>query len=120
MHRSIYNKTVKVTNSNRIVISYFLTYAWFWYHTQWYINPPELRRPYTFLFRDWLMVHKIAFTVIMIMWYIGVLALTYWRPYLSVILTFLSSMLLAHLIWGNKWVPNEQEEPPYLDSDFRS
>ena len=88
-------------------------YAWFWYHTEFWIKDPAERRPYTYLIRDFYHCHPILYTFILlwvadivhrfihfnIIWWIGITL----------------GVLLGHLFWGNPWVKGQQEEPSYIE-----
>ena len=88
-------------------------YQWFWFHTEWYLTPVN-RRPYTFIFRDWIFTHTSAFIVIVVAFYVTMITLSVWHGTASTITTSLCSFLLAHLVWGSKWIESQQEYPEYL------
>jgi hypothetical protein len=113
--RESYKAHVAEDHKNRTVRAYFDLYAWFWFHTQFWIKDPEQRRPYTFIMRDWIYTHRVWYRVILITWYAGMLALLNWHPYPAAMLLILSSWLAAHLTWGSKWIPGEQEYPPITE-----
>ncbi len=108
-----YKSKVRHDHQSRTVRAYFSLYAWFWFHTEFWLEPED-RRPYTYIMRDWIYPHLPAFVAILLVWYAGLLAWAHWSAYPPLILGILSSLLVAHLIWGSEWIPNEQEEPPYL------
>ncbi len=91
-------------------------YQWFWFHTEFWLTPVN-RRPYTFIMRDWLYNHVGWFVVILVIWFGGILAWSLFNPTLASILGFLSGFLLAHLIWGTKWIEGQQELPQYLGGE---
>lgn len=109
-----YRQTIRRDHKTRLVRAGFDFYAWFWFHTEFWTKDPEARRPYTFMMRDWIYPHMKAFAFILCAWYAGMLAWLYWSPYLPAILIGLSSWVSAHLVWGGKWIENQQEWPPYL------
>jgi hypothetical protein len=88
-------------------------YAWFWYHTEFWIANKLHRRPYTFIFRDWIYTHVHLFACLLIAWIVGFFVLNLYHPALTFVLTVLLSMLLAHLVWGSDWIQNQQEYPTY-------
>jgi hypothetical protein len=116
-----YKSKIRSDHKSTVVRAYFDLYAWFWFHTEFWIKDKEQRRPYTFIMRDWVFPHMGWFIVIMCFWYLGMIAWSVMGTRLghvswvviSLILSSFSSWLAAHLIWGSKWIPNEQEEPPY-------
>lgn len=110
---SDYRAKVKADHKSKAVRLYFLTYEWFWFNTQWWLNPVD-RRPYTFIFRDWIYPHMKWFLVILAIWYAGMFTWLAFNPWPSGLLLVLSSWLAAHLIWGACWIPNQQEDPPYM------
>lgn len=87
-------------------------YLWFWFHTEFWLTPVN-RRPYTYIFRDWIFTHQ--WPAFAIFWTItGLLA---WAVTCSAWYLPLYSfyfMLVAHLIWGSKWIEGQQEVPTYL------
>ena len=96
------------------VRAYFDLYAWFWFHTEFWITNKEQRRPYTFIMRDWIYPHRNWFIVIQVAWMmLGVWLVVWILPALFPIWVG-GGWLSAHLIWGSKWKPGEQEWPPVL------
>jgi len=91
-------------------------YSWFWFHTEWYLTPIN-RRPYTFIFRDWLFRNLNIFIVLVALFYIGMLAVSIWYGTTSTIIVAIGSFILAHLIWGSAWIEGQQEYPEYLGED---
>jgi hypothetical protein len=89
-------------------------YSWFWFHTEFWLTPIN-RRPYTFIMRDWIYTHIPQFISLLVIWLGGLITLSVWHGTTSTIISILTSMLLAHLVWGSKWVEHEQEYPTYLD-----
>ncbi len=88
-------------------------YQYFWFYTEFWLTP-EGRRPYTFIFRDWIYTHVWQFVILLIVY----LGLNIWwlviNPVPAGIVMFFCGMLLAHLVWGTKWIENQQEEPAFL------
>ncbi len=82
-----------------------IIYCYIWYYLAW--GDTKLRRPYTFIMRDhpWIfwgiVTPLIGFCV-----YLSPIWLRY-------VLTAIYFMLLAHLWWGSKIIPNQQEEPTF-------
>ena len=88
-------------------------YCWFWFNTEWYLTPVN-RRPYTFIMRDWLFRHVTTFVVILIVCFGLIFWFNLYHPLPASIIGFFSAGLLAHLVWGSKWIEGEQEYPEYL------
>jgi hypothetical protein len=88
-------------------------YLWFWFHTEFWLTPVD-RRPYTFIMRDWIYTHVNQFVMYVCMYYAGMITLSVWHGTASTIATALGSFLLAHLVWGTKWIEGEQESPAFF------
>ena len=88
-------------------------YLWFWFHTEFWLTPID-RRPYTFIFRDWIYRHVNLTLVLVALFYAGMVTLSCWHGLASTITVALGSLLLAHLVWGTKWIEGQQESPPFL------
>jgi len=108
-----YFRSVRRDHRTRVVRAGFSFYAWFWFHTEFWVAQLD-RRPYTFIMRDWIYPHLKAFILILTVWYGGLFLLAGLDPYLALILGILSSLLVAHLVWGSGWQKGQQEWPPYL------
>ncbi len=91
-------------------------YQWFWFKTEFWLTPLD-RRPYTFIMRDWMFTHGGMAASLIVTWYILVVALHFWHSTTSLVLGILSAFVLAHLVWGSKWIESEQESPAYLGGD---
>lgn len=88
-------------------------YLWFWFHTEFWLTPIN-RRPYTFIIRDWIYPHMALFLWLVLAVFIGLINFAQTQPLTSIILSCLSSLLCAHLVWGSAWIEGEQETPEYL------
>ena len=108
----LYLQSIQTNHKSGLVRRGFSLYAWFWFHTEFWLAPLE-RRPYTFILRDWIYPHLKIFLGIIGGWYAGLFFLAYRQSYLALVLGILSSLLVAHLVWGSSWKRNEQEWPPY-------
>jgi protein-S-isoprenylcysteine O-methyltransferase Ste14 len=106
-----YKNKVALDHKSKPVRKWYGLYAWFWFHTQFWLEPIE-RRPY---FRDWIYPHMAWFLFILAVWYAGMFIWSYWNHWIPSVLFILSSWLSAHLIWGSKWIPEQQEDPQILD-----
>lgn len=118
-----YQKRVAQTHKTRVVRQWFGLYAFFWFHTEFWIKDKEQRRPYTFIMRDWIFPHMKLFILILIAWYacvIGwlctaVLGGSLVSGIIALLVSTFSGWLSAHLVWGGKWIKGEQEWPPILE-----
>jgi len=112
--RRQYKAKYRHDHKTAVVRKWFGLYAWFWYHTEFWLKSAD-RRPYTYIMRDWIYPHMRLFVTLLIVWYIymGVIAATH--PLIAVVCSTLSGWLAAHLIWGGKWICGEQEWPPVTD-----
>jgi hypothetical protein len=108
-----YFEAVKRDHKTRLVREGFSLYAWFWFNTEFWQAPLD-RRPYTYIFRDWIYPHMKTFLAVLAFWYAGLFFLAARQPYPALGLAILSSLLAAHLVWGSRWKKGEQEWPPYL------
>lgn len=88
-------------------------YEWFWFHTEFWLTPVD-RRPYTFIMRDWIYTHTGIFVAILSIWFGGMFVWNLNYPIPASITGFLSAFILAHLVWGTKWIEGQQEHPEYL------
>ena len=91
-----------------------LFYKQLWWGVQaLWIKDGERRRPFTFIMRD--IGHKSPLTVIAVFFILGRYAGEYMLKPVPMV-TFLFGMLLAHLFFGEKYTPDQQEYPPYNPS----
>uniref|UniRef100_A0A6M3KNS6 Uncharacterized protein n=1 Tax=viral metagenome TaxID=1070528 RepID=A0A6M3KNS6_9ZZZZ len=88
-------------------------YLWFWFNTEWYLTPVD-RRPYTFIFRDFLYNHVPLFCLILLVWFSGVFYWNLYHPVPAYFTLLFSAGLLSHLSWGTTWIEKQQEYPEYL------
>ena len=88
-------------------------YSWLWFHSEWYLTPID-RRPFTFIMRDWIFTHVEQAVILIGLFYVGMVILSFWHGTASTITTSIASFVLAHLVFGTKWIENEQEWPTYL------
>ena len=119
---SQYKKVAHAKHRNLVTRTYFDLYAWFWFHTQFWIHDKEQRRPYTFIMRDWIYPHPAEFITLTCLWYGGMIA---WVTssvlqrsiaggVACLIISILTAFLWGHLRWAG-WKKGEQEWPPILD-----
>jgi len=109
-----YRQSIRQDHKHKIVWYYFLTYSFLWFNLEalWIRNPYD-RRPLTFIFRDEIHEHPLRSSIITLLVTIGLLYLSFKVPAL-VILCVLYGFLWGHLIWGSKYIPHQNEWPPYL------
>jgi hypothetical protein len=88
-------------------------YLWFWFHSEFWLTSVD-RRPYTFIMRDWLYTHAAVFAAEVGLFYGSMITLSVWHGTAATIVAALGSLLLAHLVWGTKWIEGQQEVPEYL------
>jgi hypothetical protein len=91
-------------------------YEWFWFHTEFWLTPTN-RRPYTFIMRDWIYRHLNAFTAMVFVFIAGMIALSFQQGTKATLLSLFGGLLIAHLVWGSKWIENQQEFPEYLGEE---
>jgi uncharacterized membrane protein AbrB (regulator of aidB expression) len=77
-------------------------YKWIWSHT--------IGRPYTYAIRD-------SYHEIPILWIIGLTVIgstighyVGWISFLKFMGIFLLGVLIGHLFWGTKWIPDQGEK----------
>jgi|GEM_PF-5121327 hypothetical protein len=87
-------------------------YQRFWFATEFWLTPVD-RRPYTFIFKDWIGNNRVLAVLLIAAWFIGMIILSVWHGTLSTILTIFSALLTAHLVFGAKWIEGQQEFPEY-------
>jgi hypothetical protein len=108
-----YKAQVEKDHKSGAVKKWFGLYVYFWWHTQFWLSPLD-RRPYTFIFRDEVYQHPVRSGIIIFI----VTSLLVWGtmkiPALG-ILDMLYGFLWGHLMWGSKYIPGEQEDPPIID-----
>jgi len=88
-------------------------YQWLWFKTEFWLTPID-RRPYTFIWRDWIYTHIPCAVLLIILFYGGMITLSIWHGAASAIIVAIGSFLLAHLIFGTRWIEGQQELPAYL------
>lgn len=91
-------------------------YQWLWFRVEFSPTPLD-RRPLTFIMRDWIFPHASLFALMVATWYTGMMVLEKWYPFWAGGCLIFSSLLIAHLVWGSKWIEGEQEYPVYLGGE---
>jgi hypothetical protein len=91
-------------------------YLWFWFHTEFWLTPVN-RRPYTFIFRDWMYKNPYFAYILTLAWMFTLFFLNIAHPAIGYASIAFSFMLLAHLVWGTVWIEGEQEVPEYLGGE---
>jgi len=64
--------------------------------------------------RDWIYRNSGVSACLVALFYAGMILLSMWHGTMSTIITAIGSFLLAHLVWGSKWIEGQQEFPEYL------
>ena len=91
-------------------------YNWFWFHVQsLWIKAKELRRPFTYMMRDFWVEHKVWAWLIFLTVTGLILWAVWWIWWFGAILLFFHGCLFAHLWWGTPYKKGEQEDPPYIE-----
>jgi hypothetical protein len=108
-----YKSKIRQDHTYTAVRRWFGLYAYFWFHTEFWLKPLE-RRPYTFIFRDEIHNHPIRSWTIFVLVTGMLIYATIMISYL-VLIDMLYGFLWGHLIWGSKYVPGEQESPQIED-----
>lgn len=124
IHHSVqmYKARVRRDHKSSLVRAAFSLYAWFWFNTEFWIRNREMRRPYTFIMRDWIYPNMGWFIAICVAYLAGLIT---WislslinvrivQGLVCLVIAIFSSMLWAHLCWGGGWKKGEQEWPPYM------
>jgi len=88
-------------------------YQWLWFHTEFWLTPVD-RRPFTFIWRDWIYTHVPLAVTLIVFWFAGLVVLHFFHALTAFILGIISAFVLAHLVWGEKWIFGKQEDPQYL------
>jgi hypothetical protein len=88
-------------------------YAWFWYHSEFWIANKLDRRPYTYIMRDWIYTHSNISTIIVFLWFALLIVVCPISPRWLIVTAIFSGLLVAHLVWGSQWIAEQQENPNY-------
>ncbi len=89
-------------------------YCWIWYHFEFWMDK-YARRPFTYIFRDFLHRYKAVGWIIRVILITGVLFLCRWCWWIGGLTGILYGLILGHLDWGTAYQPGEQENPPYIE-----
>lgn len=114
-NRHLYYRNVARSHRTAAVRKWFGLYAWFWYHTEFWIKQPEQRRPYTYIMRDWIYPHMNWFRAMLVCFNVLMGWLTFCIQPAVAVPWVLASWLCAHLTWGGGWIPGQQEWPPVVE-----
>lgn len=91
-------------------------YRWLWFHTEFWLSPED-RRPFTFILRDFYHTNPLL-TIIILSASFYALGRWLWllslKDFSIMLGTLLIGVILGHLFWGRKYIPGQQESPPYL------
>jgi len=94
-------------------------YAKIWFNVEaLWIKSASLRRPFTYMMRDFILEHKAWSAVIIVMEIVGLMFLTRWNWVGGFFATAIYFLVLGHLVWGTPMVHGEQEYPEYTDNIY--
>jgi hypothetical protein len=88
-------------------------YCRIWYATEFWLTPVD-RRPFTFIMRDFFNLQPLQAWIYTGLWYVGMGFLLWYNACAGGILIGVSAFVLAHVVWGAKWIIHQQEYPEYL------
>lgn len=88
-------------------------YAWLWFRTEFWLTL-EGRRPFTFIMRDFIFTNVVLSLILIVLFYAGMVILSFWYGTASTLIVGLGSFVLAHIVWGETWLFSQQEDPEYL------
>jgi hypothetical protein len=93
-------------------------YCKIWYWVEAPFQPiKRLRRPFTYIMRDFRAEHRLIFWLIAAGCFFGAFKLFSWNFYAGYFVSALLYMILAHLFWGSEYIPGQQEEPEYVEEE---
>ena len=91
-------------------------YSWLWYNIQsWWIKSKRLRRPFTFMMRDFYVDHPGWAAIITLFVTASFLYVNYLNCWWGASLIALHFAVLAHLWWGTPHRYGEQEDQEYIE-----
>ena len=95
---------------NELRLFFKYPYEYIWYHVLFFL-PPEERRPFTFIMRDF--YHKSPFICIgVIVWILWAITLFHQVTWQELVLVGVG-VIVGHLFFGKDYVAGEQEYPPF-------
>jgi hypothetical protein len=112
-----YQAKVAQEHRNRVVQFFFNFYSVLWFYTEFFL-PPDYRRPYTFIMRDFMMLHPIAAGFIVAGEITGLVFLARWNLAAGLPVWAFYFLVMGHLIWGRNMILGEQEEPTFNPWDI--
>ncbi len=100
-----------IKKAGRSVIDFL--YAQVWYHVQFWVDK-RLRRPFTYVFRDFLHQHLILGIFIRLGIVTGIIFLCRWNWAVGAPAAIVYGFILGHIDWGG-YKPGQQEDPEYIE-----
>ena len=94
-------------------------YKLIWFYSEWFL-PPEKRRPFTFIIRD---IYYKSPLLVVVFGAIGFYLLGRYTTQISAssllshIVVGLICIVIGHVLWGKKYIPDQQEDQTYLGED---
>jgi hypothetical protein len=82
-----------------------------------FVKNKYIRRPFTYIMRDWWIEHKIVGTAIFTLITAILVFVCLWSLPLGLPLWAFHWSLFAHLWWGSGYKKDEQEYPPYVEPE---
>jgi len=107
-----YHAKVEQDHESHLVQFFFNFYSVLWFYTE-FLLPPEYRRPYTFIMRDFMILHQIWAGFIIAGELTGLVFLVRWNLPFGLIVWAFYWLVMGHLIWGRNMILGEQEEPTF-------
>ena len=89
-------------------------YCEIWYHAEWFVKNKYVRRPFTYIMRDFVYARPYFGVPIILGLIAGLVILCIYHPVPGALVSIFYGMLQGHLWWGTHYKPGEQEEPEYL------
>jgi hypothetical protein len=113
--RIVTKQTVSGAPASEVKLNWLgRAYAKIWYFTEGlWIKSGKLRRPFTYMMRDFMMAHPAWTVIIVIAENIGLMFLVRWNWIGGFFTISFYWLLMGHLRWGTPMKKGEQEDPEY-------
>jgi len=113
-----YQAKVEQDHRSRLVRFFFKLYSVLWFYSEFFL-PPDYRRPYTFIMRDFMILHPILAGIVVAGEITGLVFLVRWNLATGLPVWAFYWLVIGHLIWGRNMILGEQEEPPFNPWEIR-